>query len=1297
VTIIKKGANIMAQENHCPQCGAEMPPDAPEGLCPKCLMKAVQQDNTEVTLDGSHQIEGPGTKIGHYELMELIGEGGMGLVYLAEQKEPVKRRVALKIIKPGMDSRQVIARFEAERQVLALLDHPNIAHVFDAGTTEAGRPYFVMEYVKGMSITRYCDKNKLNIEQRLKLFRQVCEAVQHAHQKGIIHRDIKPSNILVSVQNDEAVPKIIDFGIAKAITQPIIETTFYTRQGELLGTPEYMSPEQVDIAAQDIDTRSDVYALGVLLYVLLTGMLPFDRKSLEKASFEELQRTIREQEPPHPSTRLTSLGQEAKRIAESRDTQVVTLARRLQRELEWIPMKAMRKDRTRRYQSVSELADDVRNYLNGLPLIAGPETAVYRARKFVRKHAGSVTMVALIVVAVVIGLVVSIVMGCRAEQARQQEMSARMEAEQAQKAAQEQRKVAEDNAAEYRNLSYIHGIALADMKYRERNLHSARKLLESCPEGLRGWEWYRLNFILDKALIISGESFDTAWVLAMSPDGDRIASGYGTSMIKIWDGATGAEIMNLRGHNSPIYTVAFSPDGKRIVSGGEDRTVKIWDAASGEELMTLEGHESWIKCVGFTPDGGRIVSGSDEFTGSTMTSGNLQTATVKVWDASSGEELMTIQGVGERIDKVAVSPDGKRILTGHARSKAFEWDASTGKKLRTFSMPGHKILPVNYSPDGKRIALGCENGTMKILDAETGEGILAGGRHNDGITSITFSPDSKLIASVSRDNTIKLWDAAGGEELATLASYVWNFVDIAFSPDGKPIVCASIPGMNKIWDPKTDRESTILEGHEQLVRDLVFSPDGKRLVSAGKDKTIKLWDVSQANEIRTFRGHEGTIMSVAISPDGKRIVSGSIDKTLRIWDVETGKEVMILSGHKDKVISVAFSPDGKWIVSGSHDSTVKIWDASTGRESMTFSGHKGRVCSVAFSPDGRQVVSGAWDGEVKVWDASTGVELTTLSGHDDFASSVLFTSDGRRVISGSYDHTIRIWNAATGGELMTLFGHNGTIEAIATSPNGKRIVSASSDRTAKVWDAETGAELMTIPADKGVSGIAFSPDGKTIAGACGPQEGDISLWEPGPISESLQKVLDSRRLHVDAQRVVNKLHEEYGLYSEVIERLKGDVTLNDSLREAALQIANSWQWLDAKKLLWEGMKVVILPGREIDAYRSALLKIEKAKELNPNDPLFPTILGVAQYRAGSYEDALKTLAQSEKARKGSAHEVAQAAFTAMAFHKLNRHEEAKTSLDHLRDLCKDKQVAEIKEAQALLAEAERLLSGENGR
>jgi WD40 repeat protein/tRNA A-37 threonylcarbamoyl transferase component Bud32 len=1050
-----------------------------------------------VTLDSPAQIEGPGTKIGRYELLSLIGEGGMGLVYLAEQKEPVKRRIALKIIKPGMDSRQVIARFEAERQALALLDHPNIAHVFDAGTTEAGRPYFVMEYVKGMCITAYCDQRKLNIEQRLRLFEQVCEAIHHAHQKGIIHRDIKPSNILVSVHGDRAVPKIIDFGIAKAITQPLTEKTFVTFQGQLLGTPEYMSPEQVDLAIQDIDIRSDIYSLGVVLYELLAGVLPFERESLAHLGFTEVQRTIREQEPASPSIRLTNLGEQAKIIAVSRGTQLIALARRLHRELEWIPLKAMRKDRCRRYRSASEMADDIRNYLTGLPLIAGPETAAYRIKKFVHKHAGSVATVILIAAVIILGLIVSTAMYFRAEQARKSESIARTHAEQAEKVAQQQREIAEERAEEYRHSLYVHRINLADVAHREGNIGRLRKLLDACPEDLRAWEWYHLNHVSDQAAMTLLGDKDGVFDVALSPDGKRIVSAGGSGTIKIWDAGDGRELMALRRNDATVMSVRFSPDGKRIASISRDMKIKVWDAQSGTEVKTLTRDVSVSRDfiptalpvpIVFSPDSKKIASIS-------------LNDTIKVWEADSGTALMAFKGHEKFITGLVFTPDGKRIISSSKDQTLRVWDESTGQQLMV--LKGHEgiICNVAISPDGKRIVSVSLDRTAKVWDVTTGAELLTLYGIGNFVRSVAFSNDGARFITGDGEGKIKVWDAANGTELKILLGHLESIRDVAFSPNGKRIISSSSDGTIKIW--KSGVDYTAPTTLDQRYRSIAFSPEGKYIVaSGGKDRSIRILDAVTRYELMRIDGPGG---GASFSPDTNRIISTD-GNDIDIWDVSSGKKLMTLLGHENTIWSASYSPDGTRIVSGGEDKTVRVWNAITGTEIMTLRGHSdypdypelSPVSSVAFSPDGQLIASGSYDYTVKIWNARTGAEVKTIQ-HSDLVSGVAFSPDGKRLASACSDNTIRIWDVATGDELQVLSGHEGEALSVAFSPDGRRIASGSKDDTVRIWDAETGIEVLRLPIHGWVWGVCFSPNGKILATASDTSFGYsnyiITLWE----------------------------------------------------------------------------------------------------------------------------------------------------------------------------------------------------------
>ncbi|MHC4679950.1 MAG: protein kinase domain-containing protein, partial [Planctomycetota bacterium] len=848
------------------------------------------------TLDASPSIEGPGTKIGRYELLELIGEGGMGLVYLAEQKKPVKRRVALKIIKPGMDSKQVIARFEAERQALAVLDHPNIAHVFDAGTTKEGRPYFIMEYVKGMSITRYCDENKLNIERRLRLFEQVCEGIHHAHQKGIIHRDLKPTNILVSVHGDRAVPKIIDFGIAKAVTQPLTEKTFVTFQGQLLGTPQYMSPEQVDMATQDIDTRSDIYSLGVVLYELLAGVLPFERESFASLGFAEVQRTIREQEPASPSTRLTRLGEKAKIIAASRDTHVIALARRLHRELEWVPLKAMRKDRCRRYRSASELADDIRHYLNGLPLIAGPETAVYRMQKFVGKHAGSVVTAALVAVAIVLGLIIHEISGLLAG-------------------------------------SYVdHAQALCEQGEVGRGMLWLADSLKIAPEGsndlgrairtsLAAWhgQLHSLRAVVKYPDEINSVTF--------SPDGSRILAACMDGTARLCDSTTGKLIGKPLQHGSKVQTVAVSADGTRIASGGEDGSVKLWDAVTLESVGESMQHEKGL-VIAFSPDSSRLITGGTD-------------GAVQFWNAGTGNPLgkatqmvpelgdFWIDGVrlyeGEYIARDSNTPSLINTAVNMLSNGGFE--AGTTEPWSTY---GNIATEVVRGLAGATIPEAVIEGDscLHVVVSKPGANYWDIGLRHRGhifeagkkytLSLFLKSKKGKLKINIKPGMAAAPWTGFGNR-IVTITEK-WAEFSIT-----TPVLTEDISPAGITLNYVTERNGD--------VRAVACCPNGLQVVLAAgggrfPPRIHQVFDVDRGEPIGPRLNTTRPAHSMAISADGTRLATGDGAGLIRVWEVATGEPAFEPIVHGGAVSALAFSPDGSRIVSGGNTRMALLWDAA---------------------------------------------------------------------------------------------------------------------------------------------------------------------------------------------------------------------------------------------------------------------------------------------------------------------------------------------------------------------------------
>jgi WD40 repeat protein len=534
------------------------------------------------------------------------------------------------------------------------------------------------------------------------------------------------------------------------------------------------------------------------------------------------------------------------------------------------------------------------------------------------------------------------------------------------------------------------------------------------------------------------------------------------------------------GHADSILTAAFSPDGRRIVSGSADRTLKVWDAATGRETLTLTGHDREIRSAAFSPDGRRIVSGSDD-------------ALLKVWDAATGHVIATLAGHTDAVSGVVFSPDGRRIASGSWDRTLKIWDAATGQEIRTLSGHAREVRTAAFSPDGRQIVSGSYDNTLKVWDAASGKETMTLRGHAGGVKSVAFSPDGRRIASGSRDKTVKVWDATTGKELMTLkqhASEVWS---VAFSPDGRRILSGSDDKTIKIWDAATGKELLTLAGHTGPVASAAFSPDGRRIVSASRDQSLKTWDATTGREILTIKGRSEPAAHAALGSDGPQGASTNRDQSPTVPDA-VGQDVTTLAGHALTVTSVAFSPDGRWIVSGSWDHMLKIWDLSTNREALTLKEHTGEVWSAAYSPDGRRIVSASWDRTLKIWDAATGREVSTLRGHTDGVLIAAFSPDGRRVVSGSADKTLKIWDAAAGREISTLRGHTDGVMCAAFSPDGRRIVSAGYDRTLKIWDAATGWELLTLRGHtRTITCAAFSPDGRRIA-SCGYDE-TLKIWD----------------------------------------------------------------------------------------------------------------------------------------------------------------------------------------------------------
>ncbi len=961
---------------------------------------------------GASPVEGPGARIGRYKLLQQIGEGGCGTVFMAEQEEPVRRRVALKVIKLGMDTKSVIARFEAERQALAMMDHPNIAKVLDAGTTEQGRPYFVMELVRGIKITDYCDQANLSTKDRLDLFIKVCQAIQHAHQKGIIHRDIKPSNILVTLHDGVPVPKVIDFGIAKATQGELTDKTIHTQFQQFIGTPAYMSPEQAELSGLDIDTRSDIYSLGVLLNELLAGSTPFDAKELIASGIDAMRRTIRDKEPQRPSTRLATLGaNQLTTTAKRRSADTAKLLHQLKGDLDWIVMKCLEKDRQRRYDTANGLAADLKRHLDNEPVTARPPSAAYKFQKAFRRNKLVFTAGAIVGVALLLGVGISSWQAIVASRARQQEVKANDRLRAQIQETDQARQAAEKATA-------------AESQQRVR----AEELLQSI-------QFQRAEDLLATGLSVPGLTL-LGQMLRANPSNAVVASRFASALLV----ADRPPLFEPLRHGSNVNYAEFSADGQRAVTASSDKTARVWDARSGQPLTGPLRHEGNVSSAQFSPDGQRVVTASED-------------KTARVWDARTGLALNQPLRHQDVVMSARFSPDGQRVVTASTDNTARVWDARSGQPLTEPFRHERQVFSADFSPDGQRVVT-VSGGTARIWDARSGQAVTEPLNHKSGVSTAQFSPDGQRVVTASWDGSVSVWDALSGQPLIAPLRHQDSVLSAQVSPDGQRVVTASEDNTARVWDIRPSRPLTGLLQHEETLLSAEFSPDGQRVVTASTDNTARVWDARSGQPLTAPLRHEGQVVSARFSPDGQRVVTASLSLTApaQIWDARSGQPLTEPLRHGNSVLSAWFSPDGQRVVTASTDNTARVWDARSGQPLTEPLRHEDGVASAQFSPDGQRVVTASTDKTARVWDARTGQPLTEPLRHDDRVSSAWFSPDGQRVVTASVDKTARVWDAHSGQPLTEPLRHEGIVISAQFSPDGQRVVTASDDKTARVWE-----------------------------------------------------------------------------------------------------------------------------------------------------------------------------------------------------------------------------------------------------